>query len=148
MSTLTDNIRTVEVMLDSLIASLEASDNITWSVEKFSGTSYAKLFEFLPTVQPPCCIVVWQGARMNLEPGRPQRIYHDVSVLVLANDPQGEEGAKTARELVMEVLDIADDRIDGNMLYRAQSVSAIDLSEIDVAPNTSCYNISFEVSDH
>lgn len=148
MSLLTDSIQTIEYMLDLVVETLEATETLQWKVHKFSGTNYAKLFEFLPTVTPPAAIVVYQGSTFSLEPGRPQRAYHDVTVLVLDEDPEAEDGAVNSRTMCMEVLNLLDKKVDGNLLYRIQNIQAIDLGDSGIAPNIACYAIAIQVGDN
>ncbi len=148
MSVLTDNIQPIEKMLDVLVETLEATNDFTWEVIKFSGTNYTKLFELLPSLTPPSLVVVYQGSLFSREPGRPQRVYHDVSILVLEEDPEAEDGAVNSRAMVMEVLNLLDKKVDGDLLYRIQDVQALDLSASDIAPNISCYVIGVEVGDN
>lgn len=148
MSTLTNSIEKIETVIDHLVEKLESSEECAWRVYKFSGTNFNKLFELLPEATPPALIVIWQGAIFNREPGRPQRVYHDMTILVLEEDPQLEEGARSSRNMIDEVLNLVDDEVYGNVNYRVLDVQSVDFTDANVAPNVSCYMVNIEVGDH
>lgn len=143
----TDYIQAIEDIIQETVDQLEAVET-TWNVEVFSGTSYAELFEFLPGVRPPAAIVCWQGAEVNRTPGRPQRIYHQVTVLVLARHADPEQGAVTARELLDLAMGALDEHVATNARWRVMGLAAVDLSDAETAPGVACYAIECEVGDH
>jgi len=147
VSTLTDCIQTAETVLDLLAAKL--GDNIAGlGIYRYSPTSYEALFKRLPLVNTPAAVLVWQGAEFNKEPGRPERVYHRVAVLVLTQDGQSEDGAAAARVLAWEILRLLDDYTSGDVWARCMDIAAVDLDEAGMAPTVSCYAVTLEVSDH
>lgn len=148
MSVLTQNIEPIEDILDVLVDSLSASSNVKWNVCKFSGTSFESLFSFLPSLTLPAAVVIYQNSEFNKEPGRPQRVYHDLSVLVLVEEADLEKGSKCGREYAMEVANIVDDSVYNNAVFRIIDIAALDFSDSNLAPNVSCYVVGIEVGDH
>lgn len=155
MAAVTDYIQRVETLVAATVERLQATEELpatvdapTWSVETFSPTSYRDLFAYLPDLQLPAAVVCWQGADINRTPGRPQRIYHHLAVLVLAAHADLEAGAITARSLIDVTLALLDEYQNGNATWRATGVDAVDLSATDCAPGVACYAVQFEVGDH
>jgi len=144
---ITDYIQTADTVLEALAQQLQG--NVAgMGVYTFSGTTYQALFEKLPTVNTPAAVLVWQGAALNREPGRPERIYHSIMVLLLSQDGDTEAGAKAARAMVYDVLRLLDDYTTGDIWCRCMDVAAVDLTDQGAAPTVSCYAVTLEVSDH
>lgn len=155
MAAVTDYIQTPDAIVQATVARLEAveslpdgTDDPGWRVETFHGTSYRDLFAALPGLALPAAVVILQGADINRTPGRPQRIYHNLTVLVLARHADLEEGATDARGLLWAVLALLDEYQSGDATWRATGADAVDLSEAQVAPGVACYAVQFEVGDH
>jgi len=147
VSTLTDCIQAADTILEALTVRLQTSV-VGWGVYKFSGTTYDSLFRFLPLVNLPAAVLVWQSAGFNREPGRPERVYHTITVLVLAEDADGEQGAAAARVQAWEVLRVLDDYTTGDVWCRCMDIAAVDLSDENQAAQVACYAVTLEVSDH
>lgn len=155
MAAVTDFIQRIDSIVSTTVERLLATEALPetfaapgWSVETFSPTSYKELFAYLPGLQLPAAVVCWQGADINRNPGRPQRIYHNLSVLVLAANADMEAGAGSARALIDAALALLDLHQSANATWRATGVDAVDLSATDCASGVACYAIQFEVGDH
>ena len=115
-----------------------------WGVDVFSGTSYDRLFEFIPELLTkyagkPCVVVMYSGSDYQNFPRRSMRL----AVLILVENPDSEEGQATVRELLDRCLSLLDEHISAHAKWEARTDSAVDFG-----PNVSCIKADFSVRDH
>jgi hypothetical protein len=157
MPAVTTYVHTPEAIVAATVARLEATEALPatlaapgWAVETFSATSYKDMFARFPGLPLPAVLVCLEGADIRIAgtSGRPQRIYYNLTVLVLAGNADLGAGAVSARDLVFAALALLDDYQSGNATWQATGFDAVDLSAADCAPGVACYAVQFEVGDH
>ena len=148
MSTLTDNTNTIPQLRDQLAARLEASCPAAMTVSQYRGTSAAGLLLHMLAQNLPAGVIYWAGEDANREPGRPQRTYNDMHLMLLAEDALRDEGDDRVQAMLDGVKVALDDYVSGNTLWRYMHSEPVDLSAITDAPNISAIDVTFEVGDH
>lgn len=148
MSTLTDNTNTVPELLDLLQARLEGTSTAGWTLTQYHGTTAEGMLRCLLALSLPGAILYWTGEDANREPGRPQRIYDELHVMLLAEDALNLEGAVQVQAMLEEVKNLIDDYISGDTYWRYMHAEPVDLSDATQAPNVSAIDVTIEVGDH
>jgi hypothetical protein len=130
----TDFVETTEALLNEAVEQLETYES--WNVEKFPGTNYDELFQFLPALSLPAAVVVFEGSSFANRPRRTARI----AVIALVESFTESASARTLMDKSVELLD---DHILNQARFRALSQEAADFG-----PGISVCITHFEIEDH
>ena len=148
MSLLTECTHTIPELRDILAAQLATSGGVAWNVVQYHGTSAAGMLDLMLAASLPAAVVYWRGETANKEPGRPQRTYNEMHVMLIAADAQAADGADTAQAMLDAIKSTCDNFVSGNSVWRYMGAEAVDLSEESQAPNLACIDATLEVGDH
>jgi hypothetical protein len=113
-----------------------------WSVQKYSGTNYSKIFNYLPELSLPAVVVSYRGSSSNDD--FPRRTL-DFSIIVATEDVgEFETAATKSVALVDKVMELLDYESYNGILFKFKRDTPQEL------PNTSiaAYVLSFTGEDY
>ena len=148
----TDIIASTETLLNETVSALSAKltgeATIPWGVEIFSGTSYEKLFDYIPEVMTkhagkPVAVVMYAGSSYGNQPRRTANI----AVLILVENAQAEAGHLSSRSYLDRCLKLLDEHISITSGIRIKWEAREDIA-VDIAPNVECIKAVFEARDN
>lgn len=136
MPPVTTYIEATETLMDFVVTKLSAYTG--WTVAKFPGTEYEKLFSFIPDLATLSAVVIYAGSDYGNKPRRTAKI----SVIV-TTEAFSETESETIRQHADRVISLLDQEITNQALFRAVSDQPV-----EIQTGLAAILINFEVQDH
>jgi hypothetical protein len=124
------------------LVAYSASVYTTWSVRKFSGTSYDALFDVIPELPTPSVIVLYSGSDYRTSDVR--RVLRLSVIIVAENYGSAESGKLTARQYLDGVIAAIDEKTYNETILWISGDNAVDLGN----PGIAAYQVDFIAEDH